>query len=176
MCVCARCVSDAMVGSVMFLFRSPTVYAVFNHQKRASKSVCMYIDINVDHRPASQRAVGCPMVCFFVTGVICYGYEWGWGFMFALWVLSGCVMAVKQHPTTRRLVCLAQGMHFVQCKPCTDVTCYYGNGKFNNRSHTIFLYFRVLREIQRQGTRANTLVTQTHPRPAALNHPIVKSR
>ena len=152
---------------------------MFNHQKRAFKGVCVCIGINVDHRPASQRAVGCPIVCSFVRGVICYGYEWGWGLVFALWVLSGCVMAVRQHPTTRRLVCLAQGMHALtgyNANPVRTSPVTMATANLITDSHTIFLYFRVLREIQRQGTRANTLVTQTHPRPAALNHPIVKSR
>ena len=87
---------------------------------------------------------------------------------------DGCE-AAPHHPSTC-LSCTGHACTGYNANPVRTSPVTMATANLITDSHTIFLYFRVLREIQRQGIRANTLVTQTHPRPAALNHPIVKSR
>ena len=58
----------------------------------------MYIGIDTDHRPAKQNGLLAADGLFFgYRGKLCAMATSGdgWGLMFALWILSGCVMAVK---------------------------------------------------------------------------------
>ena len=94
----------------------------------------MYIGIDTDHRPAKQKGLMDADGLFFgCRGKLCAMATSGdgWGLMFALWILSGCVMAVKQPVDlcAQHRVC----NWYYLCKLCTDVTGYYGNGKFNNQ-------------------------------------------